>query len=238
MPGAVSRIVLPLSCAALAACSGAPAPSEPVDRDPAMIAALEEPLMTDPDLSQVNARNLAADPGGPSDLSLPALGFAPGEAGTARAEAQAMAGGRLRLPGMMPRPSPRLATATAVALAGRVRGLVDAGHCADRLEYGFALAQALPAVFPIYPRAHLVEAARTNVEGCSLVAASFTSPVAPQPLMAFYHARARAAGYADAASVRGDAALLEGAKGSARFAVLLRNAGGGVTAIDLVVRAR
>lgn len=238
MPGAFHRTLMPALCAALAACSSAPAPREPVDRDPAMIAALEEPLMTDPDLSQANARNLAADPGGPVDGSLPALGFAPGEAARAQAEARALAGGRLRLPGMMPRPSPRLASAGAVTLAERARGLVDARDCADRLYYGFALAQALPAAFPIYPRAHLVEAARSEAGACALTAASFTSPVPPQALMAFYHARARAADYADAASVQGDAALLEGTKGSARFAVLLRNAGNGVTTVDLVVRVR
>lgn len=239
-PAAIARAALPALCVALAACNAAPEPGEQTDADPAMMAALEEPLMTDPDLSQANARNLVADPGGPGDMALPALGFAPEEARQARARAQALAGadGRLDLPGFLPRPSPRLAAAKQDDLAVRARMLVDGGGCAEPMERGFGLARALPAAFPIYPAAHLVEAARAGAEGCALMAASFTSPVPPQPLMAFYHARARAAGYDDAASVEGDAALLEGARGTARFAVLLRNAGGGVTAIDLVVRAK
>ena len=238
MPGAAFRVAIAATCAALAGCGGARAPVAPVERDPAMIAALEEPLMTDPDLSQSNARNLVADPGGPTDGSLPALGFAPDEAALARDEAQALAGSRLRLPGLLAKPSPRLGAVQELSLADRVRTLVDAGTCADRLTYGFAAGAETGATFPIYPRAHLIEAARATTDGCALIAATFTSPVAPQPLMAFYHARARDAGYADAASVAGDAALLEGTKGAQRFAVLLRNAGGGVTSVDLVLRAK
>ena len=231
-----------VACALVAGCGRTADQGAPVDRDPALIAALAEPLMTDPDLSQANVRNLVADPGGPSDGSLPALGFAPDEAALASAEAQALTGGRLRLPGMLAKASPRLAAAKAVPKAGtlaeRVRVLVDAGPCTDRLGHGFAWGVAMGAALPIYPRAHLVEGVGVKDHACHIIAASFLTPVAPQPLMAFYHARARKAGYADAASVAGDAALLEGAKGAQRFAVLLRNAGHGVTSVDLILREK
>ncbi|WP_295638990.1 hypothetical protein [Novosphingobium sp.] len=227
-----------IACALLAGCGQGVDPGAPVDHDPAMAAALAEPLMTDPDLSQANARNLVAEPGGPADRSLPSLGFAENEAALARDEAQALTGGRVRLPGLLPRPSPRLAAATATTLAGRVRVLVDAGACTDRLTRGFAWGAAVGTVMPIYPRAHLIEGAGVKDGTCSIVAATFLTPVAPQPLMAFYHAQAREAGYADAASQAGDAALLEGAKGSARFAVLLRNAGNGLTSVDLILREK
>lgn len=226
------------ACALLAGCGRTANQGAPVDRDPAMIAALAEPLMTDPDLSQANVRNLAADPGGPTDGSLPALGFAPDEAALASAEAQALTGGRLRLPGLLAKPSPRLAAAKAGTLAARVRVLVDGGGCIDRLGHGFGWGATMGAALPIYPRAHLIEGVGVKDGACNLSAASFLTPVAPQPLMAFYHARAREAGYADAVSVAGDAALLEGAKGSARLAVLLRNAGNGVTAVDLILREK
>lgn len=226
------------ACTLLAACGGSVDQGAPVDRDPAMIAALAEPVMTDPDLSQANVRNLVAEPAGPTDGSLPALGFAPDEAALASAEAQALTGGRLRLPGLLAKPSPRLAAARAGTLAERARVLVDAGPCADRLGHGFAWGAAMGAALPVYPRAHLIEGAGVKDGACNVSAASFLTPVAPQPLMAFYHARARAAGYADAASVAGDAALLEGAKGSARFAVWLRNAGNGVTCVDLILREK
>jgi hypothetical protein len=225
-----------IGCALLCGCGQGVDPGAPVDRDPAMAAALAEPLMTDPDLSQANARNLVAEPGGPADRSLPSLGFADNEAALARDQAQALTGGRVRLPGLLPKPSPRLAAASVATLAGRARVLVDAGACTDRMKHGFAWGVAMGTTMPIYPRAHLIEGAGVKDGTCSITAATFLTPVAPQPLMAFYHAQAREAGYADAASHAGDAALLEGAKGSARFAVLLRNAGNGITSVDLILR--
>jgi hypothetical protein len=232
-----NRTVL-IACALLSGCGQGVDPGAPVDRDPAMAAALAEPLMTDPDLSQSNARNLVAEPGGPADGSLPSLGFAVNEAALARDEAQALTGGRVRLPGLLPKPSPRLAMAAAPALAARARVLVDAGACADRMTRGFAWGAAMGTAMPVYPRAHLIDGAGIRDGACGIVAATFLTPVAPQALMAFYHARAREAGYADAASQAGDAALLEGAKGNQRFAVMLRNAGNGVTSVDLMLREK
>lgn len=227
-----------LSCGLLAACGGNADPQPPVDRDPAMVAALAEPLMTDPDLSQSNARNLVAEPAGPSDRSLPVIDFPADEAGLARDEAAALIGGRLRLPGLLAQPSPRLKAADSPTLAARARLLVDTGACAERMARGFAWGAQMGDALPVYPRAHLVEGAGLRDSACDLRAVSFVTPVAPQPLMAFYHAQAHAAGYADAASVAGDTALLEGAKGAKRFAVLLRNAGHGVTAVDLILREK
>lgn len=226
------------ACALLAGCSGNADPGPPIDRDPAMLAALAEPLMTDPDLSQSNARNLVAEPAGPSDRSLPALDFASNEAGLAREEAAALTGARLRLPGLLAKPSSRLAAAQVPSLAGRARLMVDAGACADRMGHEFAWGALMGDALPVYPRAHLVEGAGLRDGACDVRAVTFLTPVAPQPLMAFYHAEARAAGYADAASISGDAALLEGAKGGKRFAVLLRNAGHGVTSVDLILREK
>lgn len=46
-------------------CGAKAPPAQPVARDPVMAAALEAPLLVDPDLSQQNARNLAIVPPGP-----------------------------------------------------------------------------------------------------------------------------------------------------------------------------
>lgn len=247
-PGAITDLMIArlkspacaalIACALLAGCGQRVDPAAPLDRDPAMAAALAEPLMTDPDLSQANARNLVAEPGGPADRSLPSLGFADNEAALARDEAQALTGGRVRLPGLLPKPSPRLAAASATTLAGRVRVLVDGGDCSERLTRGFAWGAVKGTVVPVYPRAHLIAGAGVKDGSCGITAATFLTPVAPQPLMAFYHALAREAGYADAASMAGDAALLEGAKGTARFAVLFRNAGNGITSVDVILREK
>ena len=50
---------------ALAGCHAGDPPVAPAAHDPAMSAALQAPLLVDPDLSQQNARNLAIVPPGP-----------------------------------------------------------------------------------------------------------------------------------------------------------------------------
>lgn len=66
---------LPLLLALLAGCAG-DAPRERGEEasgahDPVMTAAIEGQLMVDPDLSQVNNRNMAVVPAGPVDPALP-----------------------------------------------------------------------------------------------------------------------------------------------------------------------
>ncbi|WP_353229746.1 hypothetical protein [Novosphingobium sp.] len=51
--------------AALAGCSDSTPPGSPAAHDPVMAAALQAPLLVDPDLSQQNGRNLAIVPPGP-----------------------------------------------------------------------------------------------------------------------------------------------------------------------------
>ena len=56
---------------ALAGCGSAPPVDSATAHDPVMNAALLEPLLTDPDLSQVNGRNLAVVPPGPDTRPQP-----------------------------------------------------------------------------------------------------------------------------------------------------------------------
>ena len=49
----------------MSGCSAEAPPAQPAARDPVMAAALQAPLLVDPDLSQQNARNLAIVPPGP-----------------------------------------------------------------------------------------------------------------------------------------------------------------------------
>jgi hypothetical protein len=55
----------------LAGCGESPAPTPPVAHDQVMREALQQPLLSDPDLSQSNARNLAIVPPGPADTVHP-----------------------------------------------------------------------------------------------------------------------------------------------------------------------
>jgi len=50
---------------ALAGCTAAPVPTAPAASDTTMNAALQAPLLTDPDLSGMNGRNLAIAPSVP-----------------------------------------------------------------------------------------------------------------------------------------------------------------------------
>lgn len=69
------RFLTPLLLPALAGLAACQKPAEvtadAVYPDPKMEAALFEPIMTDPDLSQLSRRNIAVEPGGPVDRSLP-----------------------------------------------------------------------------------------------------------------------------------------------------------------------
>lgn len=198
-----------------------------------MAAVLEEPLMTDPDLSLSNGRNLAAVAAGPVDGSLPDLSFPPDEAAAASAAALRQTGARLRAPVLLPQPSPRLEAVKEADFARRAGRLVDRPACAAGLRPGFEWAEA-PSLPPIYPRARLLMAAGTARPDCAMAAATTLTPVDPAQVLGFYHARMKAAGYRDAASRTGEALLLEGIRNGSRFAVLIRPAGPGTTQIDVV----
>ena len=61
----------------LGGCGADAPPARPAARDPVMAAALQEPLLVDPDLSQQNARNLAIVPPGPMTAPVPITTDAP-----------------------------------------------------------------------------------------------------------------------------------------------------------------
>ena len=61
----IARLSLLLGLLALAGCGAAAPPTQAMAHDPMMNAALESPMLVDPDLSQQNARNLAIVPPGP-----------------------------------------------------------------------------------------------------------------------------------------------------------------------------
>jgi hypothetical protein len=57
----------------LGGCGDTPPPAPPMEHDPVMSAALQQPLLVDPDLSQTNGRNLAIVPPGPAGAVHPVL---------------------------------------------------------------------------------------------------------------------------------------------------------------------
>lgn len=75
----------------LGACGDAAPPPSPEGRDPAIVRALNDPLMTDPDLSSRNEGAAAITV--TTDSGLPVMPDRPEELAAARAEAALLAGG-------------------------------------------------------------------------------------------------------------------------------------------------
>lgn len=221
----------------LAGCGGEDRVAATAQDDPAMIAAIEAPIMTDPDLSQMNARYAALTPGGPADGSLPMFDLSEDERQTARAEALVLAGGRLRTPPAARKGDGRVAAMAAdLSLAGRVQRITGRTDCLRGAAQGMIWGARLPARLPAYPRAHLRVALGSAAKDCGLVAAGFMAGIPASDALGFYATMASRAGLSTALAQDGDAWLLEGRgkDGDARFGVLVRPGPVGTTLIDVV----
>ena len=209
-----------LACAGLAGCGG----NEPVterEQDPALAAALNEPIMIDPDLvGQNRANNAAAMPS--QDASLPTFDNDTEAIAAAREEAVRLVGGPGR---MRTTPDPR-------EISGAVPGV--GADCAGRARETMQWAARMPPAFPVYPRGAVQQAAGTDARGCALRVVNFVTPVPLDEVIDFYFTRASAAGFsADRTRSEGDHRL-SGARGGRSYAVHVRRLRSGNTEVDLV----
>ncbi|MFT4025917.1 MAG: hypothetical protein QM676_03830 [Novosphingobium sp.] len=228
---AFSLLPLTLAACALAGCGGeTAAPDARKQPDPAIVAALADPIMIDPDLASQNRGNaaiaLARFDGVPLEDASPEAIEA------ARSEASRLAGGLLRTapePAEAGKPEPPAVTAgeLAAALTANPAG------CLDGLRYGYAWAAQFPAALPIYPRGHVQEAAGNA--GCGLLVAVFTTPVEPQAVLDFYFTKAGDAGYGTNRRRAGEVEVLSGSKGRAAYLVRIRPVDG-LSQVELAVR--
>lgn len=225
--------------ALLAACSASPeGQAGDAETDPASEQALNEDLMTDPDLAGSNEANAALS--GSSDRSLPTINRSPEAIAAARSRAAELVGGTdaLRQVG-----EPRtLGTTDNVTPAMRqaARAAVSPGgaNCAEQVEYTNTWAAKLPETFPVYPRANTLEAAGTDEGACALRIVTFRSPVPLNDVLAFYNTRALGNGYSAEHVKAGGDSILSGTKGQSSFVVYGRSLPSGITEIDLVTSAR
>ena len=219
---------------ALAACSGADHTVDPnAERDPAAAAALNDPIMIDPDLAAQNRGNSALSGGGPAQGDLPDFVRTPEAVAAARAAAQAQLGSA---PPTAPSPAStsatsRLAGALTMPALAAAAGLASPA-CADQLGFTMAWAARLPAGLPIYPRGHAIMAAGSDTAGCKLRAVRFITPVAVSDAVDFYYASARAAKLPAARRREGSDEVVAGTHGGAAFAVYARQRGDGLTEVD------
>ena len=220
----------------LAACGEEKKEAVPgTESDPALTGALGDQIMVDPDLAQQNRGNAAVSGGGPAAGEIPAEKITPEAAEAARAEAAAISGGKLQ-------PAPAPAAGDAATRSGTTAEQVApwafpgaaGGNCAGKAEYTMSWAARMPTAFPVYPRAHVQEAAGTDKDGCKLRVVNFVSPVAVDDMLSFYATRARIAGFAVANRKDGKDSVLSGTKGNSAYVVYVRKLDSGLTETDLV----
>jgi hypothetical protein len=176
----------------LGACSDEPARVAKEQRDPAIVRALNDPLMTDPDLSSRNEGAAAITV--VTDTGLPVLAPTPEDAAAARAEAAKLVGGADKLAAL-----PAAAT-TIRPLPGsggpaeHLSTLLTDPKCRSGLRESALWAASMPAALPIYPRGALERGAGRDEQDCHVRALAFTVPVTVADVMAFYRRRATMAG--------------------------------------------
>lgn len=217
-----------LPALALAGCDGGRTPPPP-PRDPVVVAALNDPLMTDPDLlTQAQPGTLFVMPG-PASAPIPLIDRGDEELDRARAAA-----GRLAAP---PPLAPEAAPAAGVTLADTMAILLaefdGPRGCADRIGYTAQWGARLPAAVPIYPRGHLQDAAGSDAPDCRLRAVTFLTPVPAAEVAAFYATRAGQAGWRPRYQRAGEGLRLAARAGATGFAAWL-GARDGVTVVTLV----
>ncbi|MFN3517472.1 MAG: hypothetical protein ACK4YM_09975 [Novosphingobium sp.] len=220
---------------ALSACGKDQGQAERENRDPAVTAALSDPIMTDPDLTSQNRADSALSGGGPATAEIPPDKRGPEEAERARLAARELLGG-----GPVPQaPAPteeqaQSRLARAVTLEAVAEALDMGGKaCAKSIGYGFGWVTLLPPALPVYPRGHARVAAGSDAPGCKLRLVRFVTPVAPGEVADFYFVSTRKAGLSAELRREGGDLVVQGGKGGGRFAVYLRDAGDGLTEADL-----
>ncbi len=231
-PPIVAMLALPL---ALGACgTGAPmadAPDAIPALDPALAAALAEPLMVDPDLgSQANDDALRPPPR-PLSGAIPPIDIAP-----------------IDLPELhlakAPPPEKACPACTAAKEALTLGALAAAQKdaatrsCARKIGYSARWAARLPKGVPLFPDARVREAAGSDADTCSLRAVRYMTAAPVDRVIDFYFTHARKAGYSADHQADGDAHALTGTHNGGAYTVIVRPRDDGGSEVALVVDTR
>lgn len=206
-PRAMLRVFLPLAAmAALAGCGeGDDQAFLPPERDPVAVQAVNDQIMTDPDLSSRNEANAALTSSTENTVP-PVVGTAEAIE-TAKAQAAELLG--KRVPPLPPVTEPAeekfIPASAAIALQDMAALTPTFRDCAEGVNYTARWAVDWPSVLPIYPLANLREGAGNTSGDCDLRAVSLLTPVARDDVSAFYYAKARAEGMDVATEMLGPA---------------------------------
>lgn len=218
----------------LLACGDARQPEPPSPRDPQVAQALDDPLMTDPDLSTRNegAAALTVE----ADGSLPVLRATSEDIAAARTEAARLVGGADRLVAPPP-PDGKALVLRDRSHGAHLSALPRGASCASGLKVSAIWAARLPAPLPVYPRGATMSAAGSDTAGCRARVVGFTTPVPRDEVLTFYWTSARAARLVVAHGLSGGEHVLSGGRENLAFD-LRASEQGGLTIVRLATLER
>lgn len=225
-----------LAAALLLAGCGKPRqePMAPEPIDPAVAEALADPIMTDPDLLSQNPIDAALIASGPPSAALPPLDRSAAAVAAAReAAARLTSGGPQAVPEPAPENLQPLRDAVTAAQMASASGIAR-GDCVTRVSYTARWAAVLPEALQPYPHGAVAEAAGTDQAGCRLRVVHVQTPVPVEDVLAFHHARLKAAGFDLRHGVDGEDHVLRARRGHEAFVLYVRKTADGLTAADLI----
>ncbi|WP_066648441.1 MULTISPECIES: hypothetical protein [Sphingomonas] len=199
-------------------------------RDPALTSALHDQIMVDPNLASQSNRDAIRPPSQPYAAPVP------------NAKGATVAGDVRVSEATKTAPAPRSdcpnckAQRDSMTLGGLAarQGDKRTAACAADVSYSTRWSLRLPADLPLYPDAHVVEAAGTGDNGCALRVVSFTSRASVQSVIDFYYTRATNAGYSADHQADAEGHVLAGTRRADAYAVFVSKARDGGTQVDLV----
>lgn len=195
--------------------------------DPAVMAALQDPIMVDPQLSAKSNADAVRPAPQPYAAPVPYPGIA---AGSAAPDEKLIAA-----PAPKPLTDGAIRQSITLGSLARTRGSKSAATCTARLSYSADWANRLPPELPLYPDARVTEAGGVEGDGCSMRVASFFVAKPTALLIDWYYTRAVRAGFSAEHQVDGATHVLGGTRRDGRaYLVVLTNRGDGGTDIDLI----
>ena len=255
----VRTLAWALAPLALAACGAKPAADSNLDsldaelagsgnsagnqRDPAMMAALQDQIMVDPALTGQANGDAVRPPAQPYSGATPpdsVAGAKPSDGavtGGPAASASAVAAKPAPAPsGDCPQCKVRRDSVTLGAVA-RAQSDKRTSGCARALQYSTNWVGRLPADVPLYPDARVDEAAGATGGSCALRVVSFSTGASVQSVIDWYYGKVTAAGYSAEHQADKDQHVLGGTRGrdGGAFVLYVEKRSDGRTEVDLVV---
>ena len=206
-------------------------------RDTALTSALHDQIMVDPALAQQANGNAVRPPAQPYSAQIP-----PDQTASADADQAAAASGvsqAVRAAPAANKDCPDCATTKKAMTLGALAAMQKdkrTSACAANVQYSARWANRLPRDLPLYPGAHVTEAAGTQNADCALRVVSFSSGTPMKKLIDWYYTRVTNAGYSADHQTDGAQHVLGGTRkrDDAAYILFMTKRGDGGTDVDLV----